>query len=71
MDTPPLNHINAGGGLNLCIAGGGCEKALECRYRLKMHVRSPIFQGQLVEEKTDNFNILGAREGCKKCQKKG
>ena len=37
-----------------------------------MHVHSPIFQGQLIEKKyTNNFNDLGAREGWKKCLKKG
>ena len=35
------------------IKAGGSEsflkKALEIRYRVKMHVHSPIFQGQLIE----------------------
>ena len=46
------------------------KKALENRYRVEMHAHSPIFHGQLKEEKneTDNFYSLGAREGGKKGQ---
>ena len=29
------------------------KKALEIRYRVEMHVHSPIFQGQLIEKKLD------------------
>ena len=40
-------------------------------YTVEMYVRSPIFQGQLIEKNiTDNFNSLGAKGGLKKCQKR-
>ena len=50
-----LNPIKAGGSEPIYSMGGVTrppkKKALENRYRVKMHVHSPIFQGQLIEEK--------------------
>ena len=34
------------------LPGGG---GLENRYRVEMHVHSPIFQGQLIEKKLDRY----------------
>ena len=57
--------------------GGGVffaplEKNLKIRYRVELHVHSPIFHGQLNEKNyTDNFNSLGALVGGKNALKKG
>jgi len=59
------------GGLNLCIAqlGGSLEKGLRVyKYRVEMHVHSPIFQGQLIEKIRPI--TLGAREGLKNAYKR-
>ena len=44
------------------IKAGGSEsflkKALEIRYRVKMHVHSPIFQGQLFEKKIRSITFI-------------
>ena len=47
------------------------KKAVENRYRVEMHVHTPFYQCQLIEEKnqTDILKSLGARKGTKKCQK--
>ena len=48
------------------IKAGGSES-------MYINVYSPIFQGQLIEQKIDRYNFysLGAREGYKKLPKKG
>ena len=50
-----INPIKAGGSESMCRLGGRttpppCKKALQ---NVKMHVHSPIFQGQLIENKLD------------------
>ena len=70
--------LNRLGGLNLCIAWGGAfgaapqKKALENRYRVQMHVHSPIFQGQLREKKIRPITLIVWVLGrVKKMPKKG
>ena len=36
-----------------------------------MHIHRPIFQGQLIEKKTDNFNSFGAIGKVEEKAKKG
>ena len=49
-----VNPIKAGASESMYSLGGGVslpEKARENRYKVEMHVYSPIFQGQLIEKK--------------------
>ena len=54
-----INPKQAGGSESMYSLGGSVwrppplEKALENRFRVEMHVHSPIFQGQLKEKKLD------------------
>ena len=40
------------------------------RVKVEMHVSNPIFQGQVIDEKTANFNSLGTWGGLKKMSNK-
>ena len=79
INTILVNPKQAGGSESMYSQGGRLappplEKGLENRYRVEMHVHSPIFQGQLEEKKFRPITlivwVLGrVKHGLKKCQR--